>query len=91
MYTVINKLAANNSYYNLTLSSKDDSHYLNVYINKVDNGIWISVSRSEDGFFFKSPCDESSDLELNSSKSLEETYNYVKNHFINKGYKLSKF
>lgn len=91
MYTVTTNLKANKPYYNLTLSSKDDSHYLNIYISEVDNGIWVSVSKSEDGFYFKSPCDESSDLQIDSSKNLEETNSYVKSHFLNKGYKLSKF
>lgn len=91
MYTVTTKSTANKPYYNLTFLSKDNSHYLNIYISEVDNAIWITISKSDDGFYFKSPCDESSDLQIDSSKSLEETNDYVKEHFLSKGYKLSKF
>ena len=78
-------------YYNVTLSSKDKDHYLNIYVSNEGDSILVSISRSEDGSFFKSPCDEASDLVLNSSDNLEETYNYVKNHFLDKGYKFSPF
>lgn len=74
------------SYYNVTLNSKDNSHYLNIYISKVDGSIGVSISKSEDGFYFKSPCDEANDLELNPSDNLEETYNSVKKHYLDKGY-----
>jgi hypothetical protein len=79
------------NYYNVTLVSSDDSHYLNIYVSKDDGVIGVSVSKSEDGFYFKSPCDEANDLELSSSDNLEETYNYVKNHFLDKEYKFSTF
>jgi hypothetical protein len=85
MYTVvINKNA--DSYYNLTLLSNEDRYYLNIYICNVDGNIGVLISKSEDGFYFKSPCEEANDLELNSSDNLEETYEYVKKHFLNKGY-----
>lgn len=85
MYTVImNKKA--DSYYNVTLSSNDNSHHLNIYISKVDETIRVSISKSEDGSFFKNPCDEANDLELTPSDNLEETYNYVKQHYLDKGY-----
>ena len=73
-------------YYNITLISANKSHFLNIYISKEDDDIWISISKSEDGFYFKSPCAEASDLKLDISKDIEETYDVVKNHFLNKGY-----
>lgn len=79
------------NYYNVTLSSSDNSHYLNIYVSQEDGGIGVSVSKSEDGFYLKSPCDEADDLELNSSDNLEETYNSVKKYFLDKGYKFSTF
>lgn len=85
MYTVVvNKKA--DSYYNVTLISNDNSHYLNIYISRVDGNIGVSISKSDDGFYFKSPCNEANDLELSSSDNLEETYNYVKKHYLDKGY-----
>lgn len=85
MFEVIMKKKADN-YYNLTLISNDKSHYINIYINNVDDAVGVLISKSEDGFYFKSPCDEANDLELQAIESLEKTYNYVKTHFINKGY-----
>lgn len=86
MYTVILGKKPD-SYYNVTLISADSSHFLNIYINKLDENINVSISKSEDGFYFKIPCDEANDLELNIGDNLEETYNYVINHFLDKGYK----
>lgn len=77
---------AERSYYNVTLSSSDKSHYLNIYVNDEGGSIWVSISKSDDGFYFKSPCEEASDLDIKSSDNLEETYNYVKQHFLDKGY-----
>lgn len=91
MYTVIMHKKAERSYYNVTLSSSDKSHYLNIYVSNEGGSIGVSISKSDDGFYFKSPCDEASDLELNSSDNLEETYNYVKKHFLDKGYTFSPF
>jgi len=85
MYTVVLNKKADN-YYNVTLISNDKSHYLNIYISRVDGNIGVSISKSEYGFYFKSPCNEANDLELNSSDNLEETYNYVKKHYLDKGY-----
>ncbi|MEI2709285.1 MAG: hypothetical protein V9E96_09765 [Chitinophagaceae bacterium] len=84
---IISKKA--DSYYNITLISNNNSHYLNIYINKVDENISVAISKSEDGFYFKSPCNEASDLELSPSNNLEDTYNYVKKHYLDKGYKFS--
>jgi hypothetical protein len=74
------------NYYNFTLISLDKSHFLNIYISKEDDNIWLSISKSDDGFYFKSPCEEASDLNIDISENIEETYNTVKNHFLNKRY-----
>ena len=87
MYTVTLKSDPNNNYYNITLCSNDNSHYLNIYIAEVDKVISITISKSEDNFYFKSPCEESSDLKIESSTTLEDVFNQIKNHFFNKGYK----
>lgn len=86
MYTVTMGKKAD-EYFNVTLASADNSHYLNIYVNKIDGNIAVLVSKSEDGSYFKSPCEEAKDLELNTSNTLEEAYEYVKNHFLDKGYK----
>lgn len=91
MYTVIMQKKQERNYYNVTLTSSDDSHYLNIYVSQEDGAIVVSISKSEDGFYFKSPCDEANDLELKSSDNLEVTYNYVKKYFLDKGYKFSTF
>jgi len=91
MYTVIMHKKKERDYYNVTLTSNGNSHYLNIYVSKEDDAIEVSVSKSEDGFYFKSPCDEANDLELNPSDNLEETYDYVKRHFLDKGYKFTSF
>ena len=46
---IISKKA--DSYYNITLISNNNSHYLNIYINKVDENISVAISKSEDGFY----------------------------------------
>ena len=85
MYTVVVTQKAD-SYYNVTLISNDKSHYLNIYISRVDGKINVSISKSDDGVYFKSPCEEANNVELSSSNNLEETYNYVKKHYLDKGY-----
>jgi hypothetical protein len=74
------------NYYNFTLISADKSHYLNIYISNEDDNIWLSISKSDDGFYFKSPCEEASDFKIDISENIEEAYNIVKNHFLAKGY-----
>ncbi len=88
MYTVTLKSDPYNNYYNITLCSNDNRHYLNIYIAEVGKGISITISKSDDGFYFKSPCEESSDLRIESSTTLEEVFNQIKKHFLNKGYKI---
>lgn len=90
MYTVVIGKKAND-YFNVTLTSVDNNHYLNIYVYRLDGNIAVLVSKSEDGLFFKSPCEEANDLELNTTNSLEEAYEYMKNHFLDKGYKLGSF
>lgn len=77
------------SYFNVTLFSYEKKNYLNIYINKVDGFIAVQISKSNDGIYFESPCSESNDLVLDSSFNLEETYYYVKGHFISRGYTFS--
>lgn len=89
MYTVIMHNKQKRNYYNVTLTSSDETHYINIYVSEEDGAIGVSISKSDDGFYFKSPCDEANDLELSSSDNLEETYNDVKKHFLDKGYKFS--
>lgn len=74
------------NYYNFILIATDKSHFLNIYISNEDDNIWLSISKSDDGFYFKSPCEEASDLKIDVSENIEETYDIVKNHFLAKGY-----
>ena len=74
------------NYYNFTLIPADKSHFLNIYISNEDDNIWLSISKSDDGFYFESPCEEASDLKIDISENIEETYDIVKNHFLAKGY-----
>jgi hypothetical protein len=87
MYSVIMHRRPDRRYYSVTLKPNDESHFLNIHINEENGSIYVSVSKSQDGFYFKSPCDEAADLEVNPSNSFEETCDYVKNHFLTKGYK----
>lgn len=77
-------------YYNLTFISSDKSHFINVYISLIDNSIRINISRSEDGFYFKSPCLESNEIDSDSFSSIENAVETIKNHFESKGYKILK-
>ena len=91
MYGVTIQKEQKGNYYNFTLISADKSHYLNVYISQYDNSINVLISKSEDGFNFKSPCDEATGLELNTSASIEETFEFAKEHFHKRGYEFSNF
>ena len=71
-----------------TLISSDTTHYLNVYVSKVENEIWVSISKSTDGFNFKSPCDESNNFNFSNLITFDDIVNYIKTHLIEKGYKL---
>ena len=75
-------------YYNLTLVSIDKKSYLNIYISQIDGNIKVLISKSNDGFYFKSPCNEANELTVNPMDNLEKTYEYVKNYFLSKGYEL---
>ncbi len=79
------------SYYNVKLTSADSTHFLNIFVSQVDENISVSISKSGDGFYFKSPCEEANGLELSSSNNIEETYKYVKKHFLDKGYTFSTY
>ena len=48
----------------------------------------VLISKSNDGFYFKSPCNEANELTVNPMDNLEKTYEYVKNYFLSKGYEL---
>ena len=87
MYKVIINDNAKN-YYNLTLISIDKKSYLNIYISEIDGNIKVLISKSNDGFYFKSPCNEANELTVNPMDNLEKTYEYVKEYFLSKGYEL---
>lgn len=91
MYKVIINTKCNDTYYNLTLAAEDDSHYINIYACIADNNVSVIISKSQDGFFFKSPCDEGLNIELKSDSNLEESFSIIKDHFLEKGYKYSTF
>jgi hypothetical protein len=91
MYKVIFNVKSTPGYYNITLVSSDQSHFINIYICVIDKHVSVTISKSKDGSYFKSPCKESSDLQLGSNNTIEETFNIVKDYFINKGYKLSTY
>lgn len=89
MYKVIINPKKSDNYYNVTLASSDESHFINIYICMVDGNVSVTTSKSEDGSYFKNPCEEASDLQVISTNSIEEAFNAVKDYFIAKGYKFS--
>lgn len=91
MYKVIVNLKNTDCYYNVTLASSDESHFINIYICVIDGYVSVTISKSDDGSFFKSPCEEASGMQVVSSNSIEETFNTIRSYFINKGYKLQPF
>jgi hypothetical protein len=88
MFEIIINSSKTADYYNITFVSDDESHYINVYISLFDNSISINISRSEDGFYFKSPCSESNDINISSFTSIENAVLSIRNHFESKGYKI---
>ena len=91
MYKVIVNPKTNDTYYNLTLVAKGEDHFINIYVSIVDNYVSATISKSEDGFCFKSPCRESSGLQLDTSNDLQETFDLIKKYFIDKGYNPIKY
>ncbi|MCW3075205.1 MAG: hypothetical protein JWP69_2274 [Flaviaesturariibacter sp.] len=86
MYSGIINKQPSIKYYNVTLKSRDESHFLNIHISEGNGVINASVSKGEDGAYFKSPCVEAEDLEINTENSFEDVCQYVMNHFLSKGY-----
>jgi len=74
------------TYYNFNLISSDSNHFINIYISKEVNKARVVISKSLDGFFFKSPCEEANELAISDDLNIEETCNEVKKFFEKKGY-----
>lgn len=91
MYKVTINPKKTDTYYNVTLVSNTETHFINLYVCMFDGNVSVTISKSEDGSFFESPCDEAFGLELSASNGIEETFNVIKNHFLNLGYQFSKF
>jgi len=87
MFTVTIHKQPERKYLSATLISNDDSHFINIHISEDHGIINASVSKSDDGFHFKSPCREAADLNINSAEGLDETFDQIKRHFLDKGYR----
>lgn len=87
MYTVTLNQNKETNLYISTLISSDTTHYLNIYVSKELNDIWVSISKSEDGFNFRSPCTESNNLNFKNLYTFDEIVQYIKKHFLEKDYK----
>lgn len=88
MYNITLNNAGTQNYFNTLLVSSNKTHYISVYVSETDNNPFFTIAKSDDGFNFTSPCKEASDLKIDSKNSLKEIYEYIINHFQNKGYQL---
>ena len=91
MYKVIIHQSTATSYYSLTLASIEKQHYINIYVSIADNNVFPIISKSEDGFYFNSPCEEGANLQVESSNDLFKIFNEIKKHFLDQGYKISTY
>lgn len=89
MYKVTFNKEDRYSYYNVILASPDKTHYINIYVSSNDNNIFVTISKSEDGFYFESPCDEAAGLEVDFNKPIDKVYSNIKDYFLDKGYQFS--
>ena len=89
MYKIIIHPTTAVHYYSLTLASEDNSHFINIYISVTDDNIFINISKSEDGLFYKSPCEEGSNLKVEPSDNPVIILNEIKKNFLDQGYTVS--
>ncbi len=86
MYKISINKAVNDHYFNTTLIANDKTHYINIYISEQEGEVFISITNSDDGFYFRSCNDTCEGLEVNAENTISEIYDYIRNYYLNNGY-----